>query len=223
MRVHDTERCVAILQTFSHHAHRTHIKQLVKGEGFLLHLAPDAVDVFRAAIHFSLHTLFFHRLTQRTNEFVDVMLAVYSTLVQQFGNTFVFIRMQVTEAVIFQFPLELANTEAVGKWCINIGALFCRQYAFIFRRVLHFTKVCDAFGKFDDHAAEIIDHRQQHAANVIDLFSRNGISVGRFQLANSRHVANTMNQRHNLVINAFAHHFFGHDACICQREQQSSA
>ena len=39
-----------------------------------------------------------------TDELINVMLAIDATFVQQLGNTFVFSRVQVTEAVIFQFP-----------------------------------------------------------------------------------------------------------------------
>ena len=40
----------------------------------------------------------------------DVMLAVDTALVEQFGNALVFRRMQIAEAVIFQLPLQLADT-----------------------------------------------------------------------------------------------------------------
>ena len=39
-----------------------------------------------------------------TDEFINVMFPVDTTFMQQFGNTFVFSWVQVTEAVIFQFP-----------------------------------------------------------------------------------------------------------------------
>ena len=160
MGVHNTECCVAILQTFSHHAHGTHIEQLIKGEGFLLHLAPDAVDVFRAAINFSLNTLFFHRFAQCADKIVDVMLTVDTTLMQQFRDSFVFIRMQVAEAVVFQLPFELANAETVSERCINIGALFCRQNAFVLRCVFDFAQMSNSLRQFNDHAAEIVHHCQ---------------------------------------------------------------
>ncbi|MNH46510.1 hypothetical protein D3C79_1093150 [compost metagenome] len=75
----------------------------------LLHFAPDAVDVFRAAIDFCSHVFFFHRLAQSTDEFVDVMLPVDTAFVQQFRNSLVFRRMQIAEAVIFQLPFQLPD------------------------------------------------------------------------------------------------------------------
>ena len=40
----------------------------------------------------------------------DVMLAVDTALVEQFSNALVFRRVQIAEAVIFQLPLQLADT-----------------------------------------------------------------------------------------------------------------
>ncbi|MNE28001.1 hypothetical protein D3C80_1214270 [compost metagenome] len=61
--MHYPQRGVAVLQTIGDDTHRTHIKQLIKGKMLFLHFAPDAVDVFRSAIHFGAHVFFFHCLT----------------------------------------------------------------------------------------------------------------------------------------------------------------
>ena len=47
---------------------------------------------------------------QMADELVDVMLTVDTAFVEQFSNALVFCRMQITEAVIFQLPLQLADT-----------------------------------------------------------------------------------------------------------------
>ena len=107
--VYYPQRGVAVLQTLRHDTHGAHVKQLVKREVFLLHFAPDAVDMLRPAVDFGAHVLFFHRLAQAADKFVDIMLAVDTALMQEFGNTFIFRRVQIAEAVIFQLPLQLTN------------------------------------------------------------------------------------------------------------------
>ena len=99
---------------------------------------------------------------------------------QQFGDAFVFVGMQIAEAVILQLPFQLADAEPVGERRIDIGALFGCQHALIFRRVFHLAQVHDAFRQLDHHAAEILDHRQQHAAHVVHLLGRHGVIVDRF-------------------------------------------
>ncbi|MNS56767.1 hypothetical protein D3C72_896360 [compost metagenome] len=58
--MHYPQRGVAVLQAIGNDAHCTHVEQLVKGEMFFLHFAPDAVDVLRTTIDLRPHVLFFH-------------------------------------------------------------------------------------------------------------------------------------------------------------------
>ncbi len=58
--MHDPQRRVAILQTFSDDTYRAHIKQLIKSEMLLLHFAPDAIDMLRTPVYLSLHAFIFH-------------------------------------------------------------------------------------------------------------------------------------------------------------------
>ena len=62
--MHDAERAVAVLQTLSDDAHRAHVKKLVERQRLLLHLAPDAVDMFWTTVDLGAHTLFHHLFAQ---------------------------------------------------------------------------------------------------------------------------------------------------------------
>ncbi len=62
--VNDTECRIAVLQPLGHHPHRTHIEQFVEFEVLLLHLAPDAVDVFRPAVDLGLDSRLFQGIAQ---------------------------------------------------------------------------------------------------------------------------------------------------------------
>ena len=108
--MNDPQRGITILQPLGHDAHRAYVKQLVKGEVFFLHFAPDAVDMLRPTIDLGLDPFGFHFCPQVADELVDIMLAVDTAFVEQFGNALVLCRMQVAEAVIFQLPLQLADT-----------------------------------------------------------------------------------------------------------------
>ncbi|CCJ89655.1 hypothetical protein BN132_1583 [Cronobacter turicensis 564] len=192
VRMHDPERGVAVLEALRDNAHGTHVKQFVKRQMLFLHLAPDAVDMFRTPVDLRLHALFLHGGAQVRHKFVDIMLAIDAPLMQQLRDAFVFFRMQITEAEILQLPFELADAKTVRQRRIDIGALFRRQDAFIFRRVFYFAQMRDALREFNHHAAEIIDHRQQHTAYVIDLFGRDRIVMRGFELANSGHIAHAV-------------------------------
>ncbi len=109
VRVHDPQCGVAVLQTLRHNTHGTHVEQLVKGEVFLLHFAPDAVDMLWPTVHFGTDVLFLHRLAQPADKFFNIVFAVDTAFMQQFRYALIFRRVQVTEAVVFQLPFELTN------------------------------------------------------------------------------------------------------------------
>ncbi|MOA37115.1 hypothetical protein D3C78_1586880 [compost metagenome] len=76
----------------------------------------------------------------------------------------------------------------------------------------------NAFGQLDDDTAEIIHHRQQHAANIINLFGGDRIRMSRFELTDSSHIAHTMNQFNNGFSYALTQHVFADHIGICQWE-----
>ncbi len=214
------QRGVAVLQALGDDTHRPHVKQLVKGEMLFLHFAPDAVDVLWSAIDFGLHPLALHFSAQVADKFINVTFTIDPPLVQQLGDALVLCRMQIAEAVVFQLPLQLTDTQPVRQRGVDIGALFGRQYAFVFRGVFHLTQVSNALGELDDHAAEIIHHRQQHAADVINLFRGDGVGMRSLELADSGHIAHAIDQRNNGLTHAFAQHRLAHHFGIRQREEQ---
>lgn len=137
---------------------------------FLLHFAPDTVDVFWSTIDFGAHILL-HRQTQSADKLIDIVFAVNTAFMQQFSNALIFCRVQVAETVIFQLPISAARSlsgSPVAHRCLYTlwqpvrarlsGASFTSRRCAIW------------LGKLDNHAAEVIHHCQQHAANVIDLF-----------------------------------------------------
>ena len=170
--------------------------------------------MLRTAINLGLHPFGFHFAAQVADKLIDVMFAVDAALVQQFGNALVLGRVQVAEAVILQLPFELANAETVGERSVDVGTLFRRQHAFIFRRVFHFAQVGNALGELNHHAAEIIDHGQQHAAHVVDLFGGYRVGMRRLQLTNRRHIAHAVNQGNDRFSGALAEHFFTHHVSV---------
>lgn len=169
MGVDDAERRVTILQPLGDHPHRTHVEQLVELEVFLLHLAPDAVDVFRAAVDFGLDAGLGKRIAQGLYELADVALSIESFLIELLGDLLVGIRVQVTEGEIFELPLELTYAEAVGKGRIDVGDLLGHQHPGLFIRQLGFPQAGDPLRQLDDDSAHILHHGEQHAAHVVHL------------------------------------------------------
>ncbi len=125
--------------------------------------------MFRPPVDFCPHALFLHLLTQIGHKVIDILFTIDAPLMQQLRDAFIFIRMQIAEAVIFELPFQLADTEPVSQRRIDVRALFCRQHAFIFWRIFHLTQMRNPLGQLDDHAAEIFHHREQHTADIVHL------------------------------------------------------
>ena len=117
--VHDAERRVAFGNRGHHHAHGAHVEQLLEGQLLALHLAVDAVDVFRPAVDLSGDAGRAQLLAQRGAQRVDVVLAVGAPLVERGGHAAVLIGLEVAEGQILELPLQLPDAEAIGERCVH--------------------------------------------------------------------------------------------------------
>ena len=205
MGVDDAERRITILQPLGDHPHRTHVEQLVEFEVLLLHLAPDAVDVFRAAIDFGLDPGLRQRIAQGLHELADVALPIESFLVELLGDLLVGIRVQVTEGEIFELPLELTYAEAVGERRIDVGDLLGHQHPGLLIRQLGFPQAGDPLRQLDDDSAHILHHGEQHAAHVVHLLRGGLATVQGLQRADGLHLQHPFHQLGDLGTEVLVH------------------
>ena len=203
--VHDTERRIAILQPLGHYPHRAHIEQLVEFEVLLLHLAPDAVDMFRPTVHLGVNSRLFQPITQGLHKLADVALAVEPLLVELLGDLLVGIRVQVTEGEIFQLPLELADAQTVGERRIDVGDLLGHQHPGLFICRLRFPQAGDPLRQLDHHGAHILDHSEQHATHVVDLLRRGFAAMEGLQGADGFHLQHPFHQLGDLGTEILVH------------------
>ncbi len=203
--VNDAERRIAILQPLGHHPHRAHVEQLVEFEVLLLHLAPDAVDVFRSAVDLGLNSRLFQGIAQRLHELADVALPIEALLVELFGDLFVGIRVQVAEGEILELPLELTDAEAVGKRRIDVGDLLGHQHPGLFIRLLRLPQAGDPLRQLDHHGAHILDHGEQHAPHIVDLLRRGLAAMQGLQGTDGLHLQHPFHQLGDLGTEVLVH------------------
>lgn len=99
----------------------------------------------------------------------DVLLAIQSALVQQLGDLLVLVGLEVAEGQVFQFPLDMPDTQAVGQRCIDVEDFTGDAVALLLVGVLHRADRAGALGQFDQGDANVVDHRHQHLAQVLHL------------------------------------------------------
>ena len=98
----------------------------------------------------------------------------------------ILVRILVTKREIFEFPLQSPDTEPVGERREHLER-FLRDALLSRRRiVLGAAQHDDALGELDDRHAHVVDHRDEHTADVVDLiagFPRRATAVGQFEQA----------------------------------------
>ncbi len=123
-RVHDAERRIAFGDVAHEHARRANVHELLEGELFGLHLAPDAVNVLRPARR-SWRRCRRSSSSARSVRFqvVDIALAFGTAHLERGGDVLVVARLQVAERKILQFPLQLPHAQPVGERRIHLAGL----------------------------------------------------------------------------------------------------
>src|SRR4029453_1433530 len=79
------------------------------------HLVPDAVDVLRPSGDLRPNSRSRELFAKKTDDIVDITLAVRPTLVQHPGDRFVRNRLERAQAQILELPLQLPDAETVGE------------------------------------------------------------------------------------------------------------
>ena len=179
--------------------------------------------MLRPPVDLGLNALFFHVVAQGRDKVINILFAVKTALMQQAGNAFVIIRMQITEAVILQLPFQLPDPEAVRQRGINIETLFGGQNALVLTGIFHFAQMGYPLRQLDNHAAEIFHHGEQHTADVIHLHRTGFVVMGGFQLTDSIHIHHTFDQQPDSGTKGFAYLFLSEDLRFGQRKKQRCA
>ncbi len=114
--VNDGESLVAGQHVGNQHPDGPHVENLIEGKLLALHLAPDAVDMLGPANHRCLDPVLVKDIFKALDQVLHVLVAVGAALVDQLGDLFVTIRLQIPERQVFKLPFELPDSQAAGEW-----------------------------------------------------------------------------------------------------------
>ena len=170
--VHDAERGVAVLHFVDENAHRADIVERLDARLLAPHLRPDAVDVLGATADLGLDTGGGEFALQGGLHAFDVMLAVQAALVEQASNALVGLGLERAQGKILELPLELPDAESVRQRREQVQRFARGGRAHLVRCRIGSDQVAQrlgALGELDQDDTNVLDHRQQHLAQVLRL------------------------------------------------------
>ena len=99
------------------------------------------------------------------------------------AQRFVGLRLEIAERQLLELVLHLAHPEPAGDRRVDVERLLRDLDAPLLRQVVQRPHVVQPVGQLDQDHADVVDHRQQHLAEVLrlPLFARrkrNGADLG---------------------------------------------
>jgi len=115
---------------------------------------------------------------------------------QQRGNLFVLIGFQVAEGQVLQLPFDMADAQAVSQGGVDVEDFAGNAVALFVVGGFYRTDRAGAFGQLDQGDAYVVDHSDQHLAQVLDLAlgaQHHGLARTEAR-ADGRHAQDAVNQ-----------------------------
>ncbi len=194
--VHQSQRRVTIADFGHQYPHRANIVYLREADTLVLHFAPDAVDVFCAALDFELQAGVVEHPTQVALHAFDELIALQPFAIEQPGDLAVGFGIDVPEREILQLPLEVSYPQAMSQRRIHVEHLLTDPGA-LRLIVLDGSDGHRAFRQFDQGDAHVIHHGDQHFPDIVFLalcLTEHRIAFFQWQLRDGRHLQHALNQ-----------------------------
>ncbi len=168
--VDDPERGVAVLDRLGQDAQRDEVVDLVEVDLLLVELLPDAVETLDAAVDVRVGHLRFVELGGDGGlQLVDVALRHPAPGRDTRSQGLVRLRLEVPEAQLLELVFHQAHPEPVGDRRVDVQRLLGNLDPPLLRQVVERAHVVQPVGQLDDDDADVVDHRQQHLAEVLGL------------------------------------------------------
>ena len=168
--VDDAERGVAVLHRVGDDADGDEVVDLLELDALALQLQEDAVEALDAAVdlahrHLRLGQLQRDRALQLLDHALgDAPLALDLGLERLVGPG-----LERLEGQLLELVLHLAHAEPVGDRRVDVERLLGDAGAPLLGEVIERPHVVEAIGQLHQDDADVVDHRQQHLAEVLRL------------------------------------------------------
>ncbi len=168
--VDDAERGVAVLDRLGHDAERDEVVDLIEVDLLALELLVDAEQALDAAVdrddrHLRLGQLRRDVLLQILDHALVGLAPALDARPQGFERP----RLEVLERQLLELVLDLAHAQPVGDRRVDVARLLRDLDPALLRQVVQRPHVVEPVGQLHEDDADVVDHRQQHLAEVLGL------------------------------------------------------
>ena len=166
----DAERGVTILHRRRDDAQRDEVIDLLEIDLLGLELQPDAVEALDAAVDADHRHLRVVQLRGDVGgELLDHPLRRQALGLDAGVERLECGRLEITERQLLELVLDAAHPEPIGDRRVDVERLLRDAHALVVGHVLQRAHVVQAVGKLDEDDSDVVDHRQQHLAEVLRL------------------------------------------------------
>ena len=135
----------------------------------VLHLVPDGVGGLHAFLNLILDAHLLQRGLDGSRELVKKFVTGGVGRLQLSLYIGKFVWMLELETEIFQFRLDLIQSQTIGEGCIDIERFTCNLILFVGRLGIQSTHIVQTVADLDEDHADIVAHRQQQFLEVLSL------------------------------------------------------
>ena len=166
----DAERRVTVLHAFGHDPERDEVVHLLELDLLPPELLMDAPETLDASVDLDDRDLRFGELAgDRRLQLLDEPLGRAPLGVDADAERLVGLRLEVAERQLLELVLDLAHPEPVGDRRVDVARLLGDLDPALLRQVAERPHVVQAVGQLHQDDADVVDHREQHLAEVLRL------------------------------------------------------
>ena len=125
--MHDSQGGIALPNIFNQYPECSDVENIFEPLVLALHLSPDAVNMFRSARDRCVDALFPQCFLERSLDLSNKFLAPGPFLVQRRCYRLVLNRVGKSKGEVFEFPLELPDTQSIGERSVDFSGFECNS------------------------------------------------------------------------------------------------
>ncbi len=181
-RVHHADHAIAVLDLANHDAEAENVRQLLEGDGFALHLAPDRIGLLLPTAHLRLDAAPGKLLGQLVFDGLDQLPVLVAQVLEPGRDHGEGLRHHVLEREVLQLVAQVLHAHPAGQRRIDFERLLGDARALFRRHMMQGAHVVQAVRELDQQHAHVLGDGQQQLSEVFGLRGAPGDEIELLQL-----------------------------------------